>query len=53
MAEQLSIFGIVVGVALLLTGIGLMILAVAVLGGRFRQEAAERAGVSTKVAVGH
>jgi F0F1-type ATP synthase membrane subunit c/vacuolar-type H+-ATPase subunit K len=53
MAEQLSIFGIVVGVALLLTGIGLMILAVAVLGGRFRQEAAAQAGVATKVAVGH
>jgi F0F1-type ATP synthase membrane subunit c/vacuolar-type H+-ATPase subunit K len=53
MAEQLSIFGIVVGVALLLTGIGLMILAVAVLGGRYRQEAAKQAGVSTKVATGH
>ena len=39
MAEQLSVFGIVVGVALLLTGIGLMILALAVLGGRFREEA--------------
>ena len=36
MAEQLSLFGMVVGVALLLTGIGLMILALAVLGGRFR-----------------
>jgi hypothetical protein len=32
MAEQLSIFGIVVGVALLLTGIGLIILALAVFG---------------------
>jgi hypothetical protein len=32
MAEQLSIFGIVVGVALLLTGIGLVILAFAVFG---------------------
>jgi hypothetical protein len=53
MAEQLSIFGIVVGIALLLTGIGLMILALAVLGGRFRQEAAEQAGVATKVAIGH
>jgi hypothetical protein len=40
MAEQLAIFGIVVGVALLLTGIGLIILALAVLGGFFvRQEA--------------
>jgi len=53
MAEQLSIFGIVVGVALLLTGIGLMILAVAVLGERFRQGAAAQAGVATKVATGH
>jgi hypothetical protein len=53
MAEQLSIFGIVVGIALLLTGIGLMILALAVLGGRFRQEAAGQAGVATKVAIGH
>ena len=34
MAEQLSIFGIVVGVALLLTGIGLVILALAVFGQR-------------------
>jgi hypothetical protein len=32
MAEQLSIFGMVVGVALLLTGIGLVILALAVFG---------------------
>ena len=32
MAEQLSIFGIVIGVALLLTGIGLVILAFAVFG---------------------
>ncbi len=32
MAEQLALFGIVVGVALLLTGIGLIILAYAVLG---------------------
>lgn len=34
MAEQLSIFGMVVGVALLLTGIGLVILALAVFGQR-------------------
>jgi hypothetical protein len=53
MAEQLSIFGIVVGVALLLTGIGLFILALAVLGGRFREEAAVKAAVPTKVATGH
>jgi hypothetical protein len=41
MAEQLSIFGLVVGVALLLTGIGLVILAFAVFG-RAPEEAAER-----------
>jgi multisubunit Na+/H+ antiporter MnhC subunit len=32
MAEQLSLFGMVVGVALLLTGVGLVILAFAVFG---------------------
>jgi hypothetical protein len=37
MAEQLSIFGIVVGVALLLTGIGLIILALVVLGDALRR----------------
>jgi len=53
MAEQLSLFGIVVGVALLLTGIGLLILALAVLGGRFA-EAAEKPTITTKVATyGH
>jgi hypothetical protein len=34
MAEQLSVFGIVVGVALLLAGIGFVILALVVLGVR-------------------
>jgi hypothetical protein len=53
MAEQLSVFGIVVGIALLLTGIGLMILALAVLGGRFREEAAAQSVTSTSVAIGH
>ena len=54
MAEQLAIFGIVVGVALLLTGLGLMILALAVLGGRFREETAGRARITTEVAsIGH
>jgi hypothetical protein len=38
MAEQLAIFGVVVGVALLLTGIGFLILALAVFG---RREATE------------
>jgi hypothetical protein len=40
MAEQISIFGIVVGVALLLTGIGLLILALAVFGRRSAATAA-------------
>jgi hypothetical protein len=54
MAEQLSLFGIVVGVALLLTGIGLLILALAVLGGRFREEAAGTARITPEVAtLGH
>ena len=45
MAERLAIFGIVVGVALLLTGVGLVILAFAVFG-REPEEAAERAPFS-------
>jgi hypothetical protein len=40
MAERLAVFGLVVGVALLLTGIGFLILAFAVFG---RSEAAEKA----------
>ena len=40
MAEQLALFGVVVGIALLLTGTGLMILALAVLGGRLRESPA-------------
>jgi hypothetical protein len=43
MAEQISIFGIVVGIALLLTGIGLIILAFAVFG-RAPKEAAPASG---------
>jgi hypothetical protein len=43
MAEQLSLFGMVVGVALLLTGVGLFILALVVLGGALREKAAEPA----------
>ena len=53
MAEQLSVFGIVVGVALLLTGVGLIILALAVLGGRFREQASESAGTAGRLATGH
>jgi hypothetical protein len=37
MAENLALFGIVVGVALLLTGVGLVILALAVLGNAFKK----------------
>lgn len=36
MAEQLSLFGIVVGVALVLAGIGFVVLALGALGGRLR-----------------
>jgi hypothetical protein len=41
MAESLALFGIVVGVALLLTGIGIGILALAVLGSAFKPKEAE------------
>ena len=47
MAEQLSLFGMVVGVALLLTGIGLVILALVVLGGVLREPATAPAGKAT------
>jgi len=40
MAEQLGLFSIVVGIALLLSGIGFIILAFAVLGGRARKATA-------------
>ena len=49
MAERLSVFGMVVGVALLLTGIGLVILAFAVFGRR--EPATETYGVKTQTAV--
>ena len=52
MAEQLALFGVVVGVALLLTGIGLMILALAVLGGRLREQPTGATRPGTAVA-GH
>lgn len=51
MAEQLSIFGLVVGVALLLTGIGLVILAFAVFG-REPATAARKVPVVTQIAAG-
>jgi hypothetical protein len=43
MAEKMALFGIVVGVALLLTGVGLFILALVVLGGALREKAADTA----------
>ncbi len=45
MAEQLALFGMVVGVALLLTGVGLVILAFAVFGQREQVEEATTARV--------
>ena len=41
MAQQIALFGIVVGIALLLTGIGFVILALAVFARRERSPAAE------------
>ena len=46
MAQQLSLFSIVVGVALLLTGIGLVILAFAVFGRERAEEAAATAALA-------
>jgi F0F1-type ATP synthase membrane subunit c/vacuolar-type H+-ATPase subunit K len=40
MAEQIALFSVVVGIALLLSGIGFIILALAVLGGSARKPAA-------------
>jgi hypothetical protein len=52
MAEQLSVFGLVVGIALLLTGIGLVILAFAVFGRRERASAPSPARASTTIPAG-
>jgi uncharacterized membrane protein YidH (DUF202 family) len=52
MAERLSVFGLVVGVALLLTGIGLVILAFAVFGRRERASETRRASSSAPIPVG-
>ena len=46
MAEQIALFGLIVGIALLLSGIGFVILAVAVLGGA--TQSTETAGGSTE-----
>jgi uncharacterized membrane protein YidH (DUF202 family) len=52
MAERLSVFGLVVGVALLLTGIGLVILAFAVFGRRERASETSGARASTTMPAG-
>jgi hypothetical protein len=52
MAERLSVFGLVVGVALLLTGIGLVILAFAVFGQRAAATQAAPAATRTAVPTG-
>jgi F0F1-type ATP synthase membrane subunit c/vacuolar-type H+-ATPase subunit K len=44
MAEQMALFGIVVGIALVLSGIGFAILALAALGGAFRDPAGSPRG---------
>lgn len=49
MAEQLSIFGLVVGVALLLTGVGLVIVAFAVFGREAEAEALNRKPTATAI----
>jgi hypothetical protein len=51
MAEQLSIFGMVVGVALLLTGVGLVILAFAVFG-REPEAATRNAPITSQAVTG-
>lgn len=48
MAERLAVFGLVVGIALLLSGIGFLILALAVFG-RAPEKAAEKKVVATSV----
>jgi hypothetical protein len=53
MAEQLSLFGIVVGVALLLAGIGFIILALVALGGVLREKTAATATRSATPVAGH
>jgi hypothetical protein len=50
MAEQLALFGLVVGIALLLSGIGFIILALVALGGVFREKAAATRPTTAPVA---
>jgi hypothetical protein len=53
MAEKMALFGIVVGVALLLTGVGLFILALVVLGGALREKAADTAAPTATPLASH
>jgi hypothetical protein len=53
MAEQLSLFGLVVGIALLLAGIGFIILALVALGGVFREKADATVAKVTTPVVSH
>ena len=50
MAEQLALFGLVVGIALLLAGIGFIILALVALGGVLREKAAATTRTTAPVA---
>jgi len=53
MAEQIALFGLVVGIALLLSGVGFLILAIAVLGGASAaKEVTKSATTATPVATG-
>ncbi len=52
MAERLSVFGLVVGIALLLTGVGLVILALAVFGRRAPVTASARTAPTTRPVTG-
>ena len=53
MAEQLAIFGIVVGVALVLAGIGFLILALTVLGGVLSRKVEAPAPAVVSTATSH
>ena len=52
MAERLSVFSLVVGAALLLTGVGLVILAFAVFGRREQATAAVKATAPSAIVTG-
>ncbi len=52
MAEQIALFGVVVGIALLLAGIGFMVLAIAVLGGARVEEKVKQGARAATPATG-